>query len=101
MDPQTINDIRWRGAWLRARLDGLTEAHPGATSDWIALRTRRVSALDAVVIEMTATPDPPVIRADGAGARVRMFGITSTSTMGLEGALRNWLARVQALAEAR
>lgn len=100
MDPTTINDIRWRAAWLRAKLDGLpplTAAHPGAGSDWIERRTHHAKALDAVVVELVAMPDKPAIRTDGAGARVRMMGITCTATMGVEGALRNWLIRAAQL----
>lgn len=100
MDPKRINDIRWRSAWLRARLDGLsglTAAHPGAGSDWIERRTRHVQALDTLSDELAAMPDKPTIKADGAGARVRMLGISSTSTMGVGGALRNWLVRAQQL----
>lgn len=96
MDNEMVFAIQKRAAWLRARLDalpGLDEPHPGVRSDWIARRTRRMQALDALIAEIIAYPDRPTIKADGAGARVRMLGISCTSTMGVEGAFRNWLTR--------
>lgn len=96
MDPKTINDIRWRAAWLRAQLNGLPSlSNPIHTSgsDWTAMRTRRMQALDRLVDALAVMPGNPTVKVDGAGARVRMFGISCTSTMGIEGALRNWLTR--------
>lgn len=94
-----ILDARVR--WLRDQLDGLpalTGTPNGAGSEWIARRTRRAQALDALVARLAAMPDRPVVT-DGSGAavRVRMLGITSTSTMGVMGALRNWLVRAIAV----
>lgn len=34
-------------------------------------------------------------RFDGMGAQVRLWGFKATSTMGLEGAARNWIAQVR------
>ena len=32
---------------------------------------------------------------DGLGAQIRLWGYKATSTMGLEGAVRNWIAQVR------
>jgi len=100
MTSHSTSAIAWRGAWLRSQLDHLpplAAASALAGSDWIAARTRRMQALDRLVEQLTAMPDRPTVRPDGGGARVRMMGITCTSTMGIEGALKNWLTRAQSL----
>jgi hypothetical protein len=87
-----------RCTWLRARLEALpslTSATREAGSDWIAVRTRRAQALDAVCDLMRAMPDRPRIEDKGHVGRVTMLGIAATSTMGIDGALFNWLVRAE------
>lgn len=98
--PVVVDDAarQRRAAWLRAALDGLpalTGASPGAGSDWIALHARRVQALDRLLERLRAMPDRPVAEMTNGAGRVRMMGITAVSTMGVEGALCNWLARAE------
>lgn len=96
----TSDALAERATWIRDQLDSLpaiTNVTPAAGSDWIAARTRRAQALDALADRLRGLPDRPVLTEDGRGARVRMLGITSTSTEGLAGALRSWLTRAEAL----
>lgn len=93
-----------RAKWLREQLDSIPRvdnANPCSGSDWIAARTRRVQALDAMLAQLRALPDLPTVCDSGMVATVRMLGITSTSTMGIEGALRNWLTRAECGREGR
>lgn len=97
---------RWlapRCAWLRGQMEALpslTTATREAGSDWIAVRTRRTQALDALCDLLRAMPDAPKISDRGHAGRVVMLGLTATSTMGIDGALWNWLGRADAAARA-
>lgn len=84
-----------RAGWLREQLDNLPSINV-ASADWIQARTQHALALRELSKTLAAMPDLPFIGDScGATTRVRMLGITTTSTMGLEGALRNWLARAE------
>lgn len=103
MKPTEITDpaaIAARCAWLRGQIESLpklTDATGASGSDWIAMRTRRAQAIDALVARLRDLPDRTNVSYYGCGtAQVRMLGIRSTSTMGVDGALRNWLTRAEA-----
>lgn len=92
-----------RCAWLRAQMEALpslTSATKDAGSDWIAVRTRRAQALDALADLLRGMPDRPRIGESGYVGRVQMLGIASTSTTGIDGALWNWLGRAEATVRA-
>lgn len=99
MTPASPDALAPRCTWLRARLEALpslTTATKDAGSDWIAVRTRRAQALDALCDLMRAMPDRPRIADCGHVGRVTMLGLAATSTMGIDGALWNWLGRAEA-----
>ena len=91
---------------VAALLDTLPRLADGADlgpSEWVELRKRFRARCHEIAAELRATDatDPDGVRITEAPERatVRMLGITTTSTSGLSGALRNWKARARAEAE--
>lgn len=90
--PDLLADARLgRARWLRAELD----AAPGIeVDDYFASRARRDRALADLADHLRTVPNPARITTGTDKASVAMLGIRATSTSGLDGALRNWIARV-------
>lgn len=89
-----------RCACLRHRLDALPRLGAASAlsgSDWISARTRHAQAVDALLDWVTDLPDRVSVSIGCYGARVRMLGVKASSTEGVIGALRNWLAKAEAL----
>lgn len=83
-----------RARWLRAKIAALpTIGEYGP--DHSARHTIFRAAVRALGDELRALPDRPRLRDEWNGASIAMLGIRSSSTVGLSGALSNWLARVE------
>lgn len=79
---------------LKQAVDECGPWYPG-DRDWHA---RRAVIMDLCAVDLTAQVDAQ-IRDRWDGCQVRIAGVTSSSTSGMEGALRNWLSAARRKAE--
>jgi hypothetical protein len=91
VSPEALAD---RADWLEGRLNGLPYVD-GSRPD--RLRERQ-AAIDELAVTCTKLTDHRAVIGLGADAAITMMGIRSVSTMGVVGAMRNWVraARVKA-----
>ena len=82
-------------ALLKAALDLSSDADPFSAAAW----TQRTTALASLAVVLKNELKAAISQAHGA-CRVRIAGVASTGTSGLEGALRNWIAAARRKAAA-
>lgn len=95
-----VEAIAGRAKWLREQLDGLPPLAAAAAvsgSEWIAARTRRVQALDALIKLLIEKPDLPIIGRDRRGLMISMLGVRAVGIVNFEYVLKVWIARAEAL----
>lgn len=63
--------------------------------DYAATRRAFSAGVARLAAQLVECPDKPRIRDEWDGASVTMFGLRSTSTSGLYGALVNWCRKVE------
>lgn len=85
---------------LEAELARLPKISAATDGDWRASHDRYRRAVEDLRERLMArdTDRPSTCKMDWNGARFALHGFRATSTTGLEGAIRNWIAQIRAKA---
>lgn len=84
-------EILARAAWLEDEVNALPAITGGDSASWMDSRNQHIAAVTELREELDRVVPPISARNDAGTFAVASMGIRTTSTMGMAGALRNWI----------
>lgn len=88
-------EILARAGWLEDRVNALPEVKGEDRETWMECRNLHIAAIIELRDELDLAIPPISAREDGGIYTVASMGIRATLTMGMAGALRNWITQAR------
>ena len=92
-------EIFARACWLEDKVNALPVVKGDSRKAWMECRDRHIAGIIELRDELDLAIPPISARQDGDIYTVASMGIRATSTMGLVGALRNWITQARKKAQ--